>query len=62
METVSVTAGRMTLVVDGTEHPLAAGQTATFDDDTAHTCRGAGTGPGHLIMTVQLPPGPARAE
>ncbi|WP_369390298.1 helix-turn-helix domain-containing protein [Streptomyces sp. CG1] len=55
VETVSVTAGRMTLVVDGTEHPLEAGQTATFDGDTPHTYRGAGTGTCHLIMTVQLP-------
>ncbi|MGK5694703.1 helix-turn-helix domain-containing protein [Streptomyces sp. URMC 128] len=61
VETVSVTAGRMTLVVDGTEHTLEAGQTATFDGDTAHTYRGSGTETCHLIMTVQLPPGPAAA-
>ncbi|MFB7594051.1 helix-turn-helix domain-containing protein [Streptomyces sp. NPDC056160] len=58
VETVSVTSGRMTLVVDGTEHPVEAGQTATFDGDTSHTYRGAGTGTCHLIMTVHLPPGP----
>ncbi|MER5756171.1 XRE family transcriptional regulator [Streptomyces sp. NPDC002088] len=61
VETVSVTAGRMTLIVDGTEHTVEAGQTATFDGDTAHTYRGAGTGTCHLIMTVHLPPGPASA-
>ncbi|MEU9073871.1 helix-turn-helix domain-containing protein [Kitasatospora sp. NPDC004745] len=59
VETVNVTAGRMTLVVDGTEHTVEAGQTATFDGDAAHTYRGAGTGPCHLVMTVHLPPGPA---
>ncbi|MEU6590052.1 XRE family transcriptional regulator [Streptomyces sp. NPDC046881] len=59
VETVSVTAGRMTLVVDGTEHTVEAGQTATFDADAPHTYRGSGTGTCHLIMTVQLPPGPA---
>ncbi|GGU80466.1 transcriptional regulator [Streptomyces filipinensis] len=59
VETVSVVAGRMTLVVDGTEHTLEAGQTATFDGDTPHTYRGAGTRSCHLIMTVHLPPGPA---
>lgn len=59
IETVSVTSGRMTLVVDGTEHPVAAGQTATFDGDAAHTYRGAGEETCHLIMTVQLPPGQA---
>ncbi|MEV5878786.1 XRE family transcriptional regulator [Streptomyces sp. NPDC052101] len=62
VETVSVTAGRMTLVVDGAEHPLEAGQTATFDGDAPHAYRGAGTGTCHLIMTVHLPPGPARAD
>ncbi|MEW1912632.1 XRE family transcriptional regulator [Kitasatospora sp. NPDC085895] len=58
VETVSVTAGRMTLVVDGAEHTVEAGQTATFDGDTAHAYRGAGTGPCTLVMTVHLPPGP----
>ncbi|MFF3503338.1 helix-turn-helix domain-containing protein [Streptomyces sp. NPDC003247] len=55
-ETVSVTAGQMVLIVDGAEYPVAAGQTATFDGDTAHTYRGTGTGTCHLIMTVHLPP------
>ncbi|MEU0667425.1 XRE family transcriptional regulator [Streptomyces lavendulocolor] len=59
VETVSVTSGRMTLVVDGVEHPVEAGQTATFDGDAPHTYRGDGTGPCHLVMTVHLPPGPA---
>ncbi|SFY43395.1 helix-turn-helix domain-containing protein [Streptomyces atratus] len=59
VETVSVTSGRMALVVDGTEHPLEAGQTATFDGDTPHAYRGAGTEACTLIMTVHLPAGPA---
>ncbi|MFE5515247.1 helix-turn-helix domain-containing protein [Streptomyces sp. NPDC056529] len=58
VETVSVTSGRMTLVVDGVEHPVDTGQTAAFDGDTTHTYRGAGTDTCHLIMTVHLPPGP----
>ncbi|CUW26448.1 helix-turn-helix domain-containing protein [Streptomyces reticuli] len=61
VETVSVTAGRMTLVVDGTEHTVEAGQTAAFDGDAPHTYRGAGTATCHLVMTVHLPPGPASA-
>ncbi|MFE0629217.1 helix-turn-helix domain-containing protein [Streptomyces sp. NPDC058864] len=61
VETVSVTHGRMTLVVDGTEHTVEAGQTATFEGDATHTYRGSGTGTCHLIMTVHLPPGPAVA-
>ncbi|ROO87652.1 XRE family transcriptional regulator [Actinocorallia herbida] len=56
-ETISVTAGQMTLIVDGTEHPLHAGQTATFNGDAPHTYRGTGTETCHLIMTVHLPPG-----
>ncbi|MFB7714267.1 helix-turn-helix domain-containing protein [Streptomyces sp. NPDC056105] len=59
VETVSVTVGRMILEVDGTEHPVEAGQTATFDGNAPHTYRGAGTETCHLIMTVHLPPGPA---
>ncbi|MGW2841058.1 helix-turn-helix domain-containing protein [Streptomyces sp. NPDC001493] len=61
VETVSVIAGRMVLVVDGTEHPVVAGQTATFEGDVAHTYRGAGDETCNLIMTVHLPPGPASA-
>ncbi|MFI6652735.1 helix-turn-helix domain-containing protein [Streptomyces sp. NPDC050529] len=61
VETVSVTSGRMTLVVDGTEHLVEAGQTAAFDGDAPHTYRGTGTGTCHLIMTVHLPPGPGPA-
>ncbi|MGW1432445.1 helix-turn-helix domain-containing protein [Streptomyces sp. NPDC002431] len=59
VETVTVTAGRMALVVDGAEHTVEAGQTATFAADTAHAYRGSGTGTCHLLMTVHLPPGPA---
>lgn len=61
VETVSVTSGRMTLIVDGTEHPVEAGQTATFDSDVPHTYRGSDTGTCHLIMTVHIPPGPGSA-
>ncbi|WP_327238898.1 XRE family transcriptional regulator [Streptomyces sp. NBC_01318] len=61
VETVSVTSGRMILVVDGTEHPVGAGQTATFDGDAPHAYRGTGTETCHLIMTVHLPPGPTSA-
>lgn len=55
VETVNVTAGRMTLVVDGAEHTVEAGQTATFDGDVPHAYRGTGTETCHLIMTVHLP-------
>ncbi|MFF2009663.1 helix-turn-helix domain-containing protein [Streptomyces sp. NPDC058195] len=58
-ETVSVTAGEMVLVVDDAAYPVRAGQTAAFDGDVSHAYRGSGTGTCRLIMTVQLPPGPA---
>ncbi|HJP72794.1 MAG TPA: XRE family transcriptional regulator [Pseudonocardiaceae bacterium] len=56
VETVSVTSGRMSLVIDGTEHAVEAGQTATFDADIPHAYRGSGTETCQLIMTVHLPP------
>ncbi|WP_328884974.1 helix-turn-helix domain-containing protein [Streptomyces sp. NBC_00316] len=59
VETVSVTAGRMTLIIDEVEHLVEAGQTAAFDGDVPHTYRGSGDETSHLIMTVNLPPGPA---
>ncbi|WP_043635792.1 helix-turn-helix domain-containing protein [Nonomuraea candida] len=59
VETVNVTAGRMVLVVDGAEHTVEAGQTATYNGDVPHVYRGSGGGTCELIMTVQLPPGPA---
>lgn len=62
VETVSVTAGQMVLVVDGTEHPAEAGQTATFDGDSPRTYRGSGTETCHLIMTVHISPGPGAAS
>lgn len=57
-ETISVTRGEMVLVVDGVDHTVAAGQTATFDADATHTYRGTGARTCHLIMTVHLPRGP----
>jgi transcriptional regulator with XRE-family HTH domain len=57
-ETVSVTSGRMLLVVDGAEHALEAGQTAAFGGDVPHAYHGSGTTSCTLVMTVQLPSGP----
>ncbi|MGG2464143.1 helix-turn-helix domain-containing protein [Streptomyces sp. RGM 3693] len=62
VETVSVTSGRMTLIVDGVEHTVEAGQTATFESDAPHAYRGSGTETCNLIMTVHLPPNPASAS
>lgn len=62
VETVSVTAGRMVLVVDGGEHDVEAGQTATFAGDVAHGYRGAGDRTCELVMTVHLQPAPAEGD
>lgn len=35
----------MTLIVDGAEHTVEVGQTATFDGDAPHTYRGAAPNP-----------------
>ncbi|MBO3751756.1 helix-turn-helix domain-containing protein [Streptosporangiaceae bacterium NEAU-GS5] len=58
VETLNVVSGRMTLLVDGTEYAVEAGQTATFDGDAPHAYRGAGGEPCALLMTVHLPPTP----
>ncbi|WP_256862535.1 cupin domain-containing protein [Microbispora sp. GKU 823] len=56
VETVSVIHGRLTLVLDGAEHQVPAGATATFDGGVPHTYRGGGAEPCELLMTVHLPP------
>lgn len=62
VETISVIRGRMVLIIDGAEHPVADGATATFHADVPHIYRGAGTEPCELVMTVQLPPAAAGRE
>ncbi|GAA1016465.1 XRE family transcriptional regulator [Acrocarpospora pleiomorpha] len=61
VETITVISGRMTLVVDGAEHIVEAGRTATFNGDASHAYRGSGTEACNMIMTVHLPPGAASA-
>lgn len=57
-ETVTVISGTAVVTVDGTDYPLAAGQTVTFAADVAHGYRGEAPGGASLLMTVHLP-GPA---
>lgn len=54
-ETISVLDGNMVLTLDGTEHPLAAGQTAAFPGDRPHGYHNPNPTPCDLIMTVHLP-------
>ncbi|MBE3011307.1 helix-turn-helix transcriptional regulator [Microbispora sp. NEAU-D428] len=56
VETVSVIRGCLALVLDGVEHQVPTGATATFDGGVPHTYRGGGAEPCELLMTVHLPP------
>ena len=55
-ELLHVTAGELTLVVDGETHPVPAGSSATFEANVAHGYRNDGTEPVELIMSVSIPP------
>ncbi|MCA6092861.1 XRE family transcriptional regulator [Streptomyces sp. SCA3-4] len=56
VEMLTVRSGRLTLVVDGEEHEVAAGTSATFEADAAHTYRNDGTEPVEITMVVAVPP------
>jgi transcriptional regulator with XRE-family HTH domain len=57
VETITVLSGAAVIIVDGTDHPLRAGMTATFAADAAHSYRASGHEGAELLMTVHLPPG-----
>lgn len=56
VELLHVTAGELTLTVDGTEHRVPAGASASFEADTPHTYGNQGTEPMEMIMAVSVPP------
>ncbi|KNB53854.1 helix-turn-helix domain-containing protein [Streptomyces caatingaensis] len=56
VEIVRVTAGTLTLVVDGQEHAVPAGGAATFDAGLPHGYRNDGTEPVEMTMVVSVPP------
>ncbi|MEV7426445.1 MULTISPECIES: helix-turn-helix domain-containing protein [unclassified Streptomyces] len=56
VELLHVTAGELTLVVDGTPHPVPAGASATFEANVPHSYRNDGTGTVEMIMSVAIPP------
>ncbi|MER5962272.1 XRE family transcriptional regulator [Streptomyces sp. NPDC002057] len=56
VELLNVTAGVLTLVVDGEEHVLPAGTSAVFEANTAHAYRNDGTEPAEMTMAVSIPP------
>lgn len=56
MELLHVTAGELTLIVDGAEHSVPAGTSATFEAHVPHSYRNDGTEPAELTMAVSIPP------
>ncbi|WP_405392181.1 XRE family transcriptional regulator [Streptomyces sp. NBC_01102] len=56
VELLHVTAGELTLVVDGETHAVPAGSSATFEAHVPHSYRNDGTEPAELTMAVSIPP------
>ncbi|MFD5556576.1 helix-turn-helix domain-containing protein [Streptomyces sp. NPDC127068] len=56
VELLHVTAGRLTLVVDGTPHAMPAGTSATFEANVPHTYRNDGSEVVEMTMAVAVPP------
>ncbi len=56
VELLRVTAGELTLVVDGEEFRLPAGTAAAFESDVPHGYRNDGDEPVELTMAVAIPP------
>ncbi|WP_369239823.1 helix-turn-helix domain-containing protein [Streptomyces sp. R21] len=55
VELVHVTTGELTLTVDGVEHLVPTGASASFEADTPHTYGNSGDEPVEMIMTVSVP-------
>ncbi|MFJ4715222.1 helix-turn-helix domain-containing protein [Streptomyces sp. NPDC088785] len=55
VELVHVTAGELTLVVDGVPHRVPEGASVTFEANTPHEYRNDGTVETRMIMAVSVP-------
>ncbi|MFJ4923101.1 helix-turn-helix domain-containing protein [Streptomyces sp. NPDC088725] len=55
-ELLHVTAGELTVVVDGTAHAVPAGASASFDSNVPHAYRNDGAETVELIMAISVPP------
>jgi transcriptional regulator with XRE-family HTH domain len=55
-ELLHVTAGELTLVVDGKAHTVPAGSSAAFEANVAHRYRNDGATPVEMVMAVSIPP------
>ncbi|MFF2330829.1 MULTISPECIES: helix-turn-helix domain-containing protein [unclassified Streptomyces] len=56
VELLHVTAGELTLVVDGTPYRVAAGGSASFEAHHPHAYRNDGSEPAEITMAVSIPP------
>ncbi|MGW4202915.1 helix-turn-helix domain-containing protein [Streptomyces sp. NPDC004726] len=56
VELILVASGVLTLVVDGVEHEVPAGASATFQANVPHAYRNAGDEPVTMTMAVSIPP------
>ncbi|MFJ8000345.1 helix-turn-helix domain-containing protein [Streptomyces sp. NPDC096310] len=55
-ELIHVTAGELTLLVDGEPHAVPAGASATFEAGVEHTYRNDGAETVEMIMSISVPP------
>ncbi|MEU9454252.1 helix-turn-helix domain-containing protein [Streptomyces sp. NPDC048277] len=56
VEIVHVTAGELTLTVDGVEYRVPTGASASFEANTPHVYGNTGDVPMEMVMTVSVPP------
>lgn len=56
VELLHVTAGELTLTVDGVEHRVPAGASAYFEASAAHMYGNDGDVPAELVLVVSVPP------
>ncbi|MFF3500761.1 MULTISPECIES: helix-turn-helix domain-containing protein [unclassified Streptomyces] len=56
VEIAHVTAGELSLTVEGTEYRVPAGASVTFEADAAHTYANHGEVPTEMVLTVSVPP------
>lgn len=56
VELVHVTAGELTLTVDGTAHRVPAGASVSFEADIPHSYGNEGDVPTTMVMAISVPP------
>ncbi|MFE6281508.1 helix-turn-helix domain-containing protein [Streptomyces sp. NPDC057877] len=56
VELVHVTVGELTLTVDGADHLVPAGASASFEGDVPHTYANQGDVPMEMVLAVSVPP------